>query len=225
MAVSACFPARLCPPEARPGSFKLCVMVIAISGENSNPGLQSPVEQLPRSSVPELRVGALLIVFAHTCDLLSTWWRTPDLEHEISPGYLLLESLGLSGWPWMIALKVFAVLLTFALFAFYVRRRRGFYPAEPGRSFHEFLHDVHGVRALRRRDGQWVAPSPLLLAIWMSFTVSIGTAAYAYFLAIHNVLGTSLMSWMAETVAPFAIFVVTAVVFWRTLYHDYLHTS
>jgi uncharacterized membrane protein len=59
----------------------------------------------------------------------------------------------------------------------------------------------------------------------MAFTVSIGSAAYAYFLAIHNLLGTPLMTWMAETVAPFAIFIVTAVVFWRTLYSDYLHSA
>lgn len=200
--------------------------MIYISSNRESQGLQGPpARDRPYTTASELRVGAFLIVFAHALDLLSTWSRTPDLRDEIGPGYLALREMGLEGWPWMIALKLGAMLITFGLFAFYVCRRRRFSPAETGRTFHEFLHDVHSVGAIRKAGGQWVAPSPLLLAVWMAFTVSIGSAAYAYFLAIHNLLGTPLMTWMAETVAPFAIFIVTAVVFWRTLYSDYLHSA
>lgn len=171
----------------------------------------------------EVRIGLLLIAFAHACDLLSTWLKTPDLSREVSPAYLALAHLGYSGWPVLLGLKIVGVALTAALFLLYVRKRRIFYPEEPGRSFHEFLHDVHGYRAVRKPNGQWVAPSSMLLSVWAAFTASIGSAAYAYFLAIHNMLGTPALVWLADGVAPAAIFMLSAIAFWRTLYYDYSH--
>lgn len=176
---------------------------------------------VPPDTRTEMRIGLLLIVFSHACDLLSTYWRTPDLSREASPAYAALSQAGWSGWSALLMLKVVGVLLTAALFVFYIRKRRDFYPAEAGRSFHEFLHDVHAQKAMRRPDGSWVAPSPMLLAVWMAFTASIGSAAYAYFLAIHNMLGTPVLVWLANSVAPAAIFMISAIAFWRTLYHDY----
>jgi hypothetical protein len=169
----------------------------------------------------EVRLGALLIVFAHACDILSTYLRTPDLSLELSPLYLRLAAAGFGGWCAMLSMKLVLVLLSCGMFAFYVHRRRSFYPAERGLTFNEFLHRVHGKDALRDSQGHWKAPSPRLLVVWMCFTVSIGSAAYAYFLAWHNIWATSLLAWMADTVAPAVIFLLTAIVFWQTLYGDY----
>lgn len=173
----------------------------------------------------ELRVGALLILFAHLCDLVSTYIRTPDLAHEISPLYLKLGEHGLEGWSVMLGVKGVAVVLSVALFAFYIRQRRSFYPTEGGISFHDFLHHVHGQKAMRRRDGSWRGPSPKLLMVWMAFTVSIGGAAYAYFLAVHNIMDMAWLSWMADAAAPAVIFMTMALAFWYTLYVDYLHET
>ena len=169
----------------------------------------------------ELRLGALLITLAHSCDLLSTYLRTPDLAREVGPTYVFLASHGLGGWACICAIKGVAVLLSIALFAFYVYTRRAFYPAAPGLSFHDFLHHTHSVRAIRRRGGEWVMPSPRLLAIWSAFTLAIGSAAYACFLSVHNMWGTHLLAQVATNVVPAIIFVVTAVVFWHSLYDDY----
>jgi hypothetical protein len=169
----------------------------------------------------ELSVGLLLIVFAHACDILSTYLRTPDLSREVGPAYLLLVSKGLGGWGALLGIKLVGVLLSVSLFVYYMRNRRYFYPPDEGMIFHDFLHYTHGKEALRGRDGRWLAPSPKLLAVWMAFTVAIGTAAYAYFLAWHNIMATPLLTRMADSLAPAAIFMVSAVVFWQTLYHDY----
>jgi hypothetical protein len=171
----------------------------------------------------EVRFALLLIVFTHTCDLVSTYLRTPDLSLESSPLYLQMVQWGLHGWPVMIGVKVFGVLLSLYLYIHYVRTRSHFYPAEPGMPFNDFLHYVHGIDALRRRDGSWVAPSIRLLSMWMGFTIAIGSAAFAYFLAMHNMLNTHLLRWMADGAAPAATFIVVALVFWHTLYASYRH--
>lgn len=173
----------------------------------------------------ELRVGVLAILFAHLCDLVSTYIRTPDLAHEVSPLYLKLGQHGIEGWAVMLGLKGVAVLVSVILFAYYIRQRRSFYPTEAGVSFHDFLHHVHGHKAMRRRDGSWRGPSPKLLMVWMAFTVSIGSAAYAYFLAVHNIMNMAWLSWMADAAAPGVIFMVMAIVFWYTLHVDYLHET
>jgi len=169
----------------------------------------------------ELRLGILLIVFAHTCDLVSTYLRTPNLALEVNPLYLKLAAVGLGGWAALIGMKLVVIVASCAMFAFYVRTRRRFYPEDAGLTFHDFLHYVHGKDALRDSQGRWKAPSPALLATWMCFTVAIGSAAYAYFLAWHNIWSTHLLVWMADTVAPAVIFMVSAIVFWQTLYGDY----
>lgn len=169
----------------------------------------------------ELGTGILVIILAHACDLASTYLRTPDLAHEVSPTYLALVARGYGGWGALLTIKSFGVLLSIGLLAFYLRNRGRFYPTERGLSFHDFLHHAHSVNAVRLEGGRWLTPSPLLLLIWLAFTTSIGSAAYAYFLAIHNLLGTPLLEGLAGTVAPGAIFLVTAVVFWRLLYDDY----
>jgi hypothetical protein len=178
-------------------------------------------EALNTGRPSEIRLGVMLIVFAHACDLLSTYLRTPDLSLEVSPLYLRLASAGLGGWPALLGMKLVVVAASCGMFAFYVRTRRRFYPASAGLTFHDFLHHVHGQDALRDAQGRWKAPSPRLLVIWMCFTVAIGSAAYAYFLAWHNIWSTHLLQWMADAVAPAVIFMVSAVVFWQTLYGDY----
>lgn len=163
-------------------------------------------------------------MFAHVCDVVSTYLRTPDLAHEVGPLYIMLANLGLGGWAGLLTVKALAIVLTSGLFVLYVRQRRSFYPAEAEMPFHDFLHYAHGKNAIRsRKDERWLAPSPKLLAVWMAFTASIGSAAYAFFLAVHNILGTPLLAWMAVAAAPGAIFMLTAIVFWRTLYEDYRH--
>ena len=87
--------------------------------------------------------------------------------------------------------------------------------------FNDFLHSVHGVNPVRRPDGSWVMPSPRLLAIWGAFVFSIGSAAHAYFLAIHNMLLTPLVNRMADGVAQGITFFVIACVFWYMMYKDY----
>ena len=163
----------------------------------------------------------MLMVFAHACDIVSTYVRTPDLASEVGPLYVRLAALGLGGWATMIAVKLFGVVLSVSLFIYYVRGRRRFYPTEPDMNFHDFLHYTHGQNALRGRDGRWLAPSPGLLALWMAFTVAIGSAAYAYFLAWQNMIATPLLTWLTDSAAPAAVFLVSAIVFWHTLYQDY----
>jgi hypothetical protein len=180
-------------------------------------------DTLTASGRAEIRFAMLLIVFTHTCDLISTYMRTPDLTLESSPVYLQFVHWGIHGWPVMIGVKTFGVLLSLALYTHYVRTRAHFYPPEPGLSFHDFLHHAHGVDAMRRADGSWVAPSPLLLFMWTGFTVAIGSAAFAYFLAMHNMINTHLLRWMADGAAPAATFIVVALVFWHTLYASYRH--
>lgn len=178
-----------------------------------------------RAARAEVRFAVMLIVLTHACDVLSTYLRTPDLALERSPLYLQLGEWGLSGWPVLGAIKLFGVVLSVWMYAYYVRTRSDFYPSEPGQSFHDFLHYAHGVNAVRRADGSWVTPSPQLLMMWMAFTVSIGSAAYAYFLAVHNMLNTEFMAWMANGAAPAATFIVVALVFWHTLYTSYRHAA
>ena len=179
----------------------------------------APLAPVNRRS--EFRLGTLLILFAHACDFVSTYIRTPDLSREVGAGYLLLAHWGFGGWAAVIALKATAVVLSVLLFLFYVRSRRVFYPQERGLSFHEFLHRTHSHKAVRRADGSWMMPSPRLLGVWASFTIAIGSAAYAYFLAMHNLIATPLLLWGATSVVPGIIFFVTAVLFWRSLYDDY----
>lgn len=181
-------------------------------------GTTSTVRTRGRS---ELRLGILLIVFAHACDVVSTYLRTPDLSLEVSPLYLKLAAAGLGGWAALLGMKLVLIVISCAMFAFYVRARRRFYPEVQGLTFHDFLHYVHSKDALRDSRGHWKAPSPALLFVWMCFTVAIGSAAYAYFLAWHNIWSTSLLAWMADSVAPAVIFLVSAIVFWQTLYGDY----
>jgi hypothetical protein len=123
----------------------------------------------------------------------------------------------------MIGVKAFGVLLSLCLYIYYVTTRARFYPPEPDMPFNDFLHYVHGIDALRRPDGSWIAPSPRLLFMWTAFTISIGSAAFAYFLAMHNMINTHFLRWMAEGAAPAATFIVVALVFWHTLYASYRH--
>ena len=170
-------------------------------------------------------MGMLLIVFAHLCDLVSTYLASPDLSGEVGQGYVALASWGFRGWPAIFAIKLAAVTLSLGLFWLYVRTRREFYPREPGMDFHHFLHATHSYRAVRRADGSWVMPSPKLLGIWACFTVAIGSAAFAFFLAMHNMLDTPLLTLGAQSVVPGIIFLVTAVLFWYSLYRDYERVS
>jgi len=178
---------------------------------------------VPSDTTTEVRLGMLLILFAHACDLVSTYIRSPDLAKEVGPLYVAFDRIGWGGWQTLLSMKALGVIIGLGLFFLYVHKRRSFYPDQADRTFHEFLHDVHSKDAMRRRDGRWVAPSPMLLIVWFAFTVSIGSAAYAYFLAVHNMLGTPILAWMADGPAPGAIFMITAFVFWRTLYYDYGH--
>lgn len=111
-----------------------------------------------RAARAEIRFALLLIVLTHACDVLSTFLRTPDLALEASPLYLYLGHWGLSGWPVLLGIKVFGVIVSAWLYAYYVRTRSTFYPPEPDQSFHDFLHYAHGVNAVRRADGSWVTP-------------------------------------------------------------------
>ena len=169
----------------------------------------------------EFRLAILLIGFAHLCDLVSTYFGTPDLTLEVSPLYLLFVSNGISGWPVMIGIKFFALVTSIWAFRYYQLKRCYFYPETTGQSFHEFLHHTHGIDAMRRPDGSWIAPSPHLLGIWAAFVYSIGSAAHAFFLTMHNLFMTPFVSQMAEGIAQGITFFVLACVFWYTLYRDY----
>ncbi len=173
----------------------------------------------------EFAVATVLIVFAHVCDAVSTYISSPDLSREVNPLYLKLDALGHGGWATLLTVKGIGVVLSVVMFSYYVGGRRHFYPERAGASFSEFLHFTHGKDALRRGDGSWVAPSPRLLGLWMAFTVAVGSAAYSYCLAIGNLLLTPYLTpvviRVSDVVAPAAVFMLTAVVFWRTLYDDY----
>ena len=173
------------------------------------------------SGASEFRVAVLLILLAHVSDLVSTYLASPDLAREANPVYLALAQHGWGGWPSLVGLKMVGIAGSVFLFAFYLRARTDFYPSRPGLSFHDFLHHTHGHNPIRRRDGRWVAPSLRLLCTWGAFTFAIGSATYALFLAVHNLMGTPLVYWMADAAAPGIIFMVTAFVFWHNLYSDY----
>lgn len=173
----------------------------------------------------EFAVGSVLIVFAHLCDAVSTYISSPDLAREINPLYLKLDALGYGGWTTLLTVKAIGVAASVMMFSYYIAQRRRFYSERPGVSFAEFLHFTHGKDAVRRRDGSWVAPSVRLLGILLAFTVAVGSAAYAYCLAIGNLLLTPYLTpvviLVSDVIAPAAVFMLTAVVFWRTLYDDY----
>jgi len=183
-----------------------------------------PEGPAPKGVGRELAIGIALIVLGHGCDLWSTYLACPDLSRESSPLYLKLASLGLSGWPTVLWTKAIGALVSSALFGLYLRNRRRLYPDVSGQSFHDFLHATHSRGAIRRRDGSWVAPSPALVGLWLAYVAAMGSAAYALFLSIHNIVGTPWMERMAQTVAPGAIFIAIAIVFWRGLYRDYCST-
>jgi len=202
---------------------------VTVRASNYQHGVISATSTGPQaSSTParaELCIGMLLIVVAHTCDAVSTYISSPDLAREMNPIYLKLAGLGYGGWPTLLTLKGTGVIVSLGLFAYYLRNRRHFYPESPGASFQDFLHFTHGKDAVRRKDGRWLAPSTKLLGLWTAFTISVGSAAYAYCLAIGNLLLTPILTpvmlQIADVVAPAAVFMLTAVVFWRTLFEDY----
>lgn len=187
-----------------------------------------PANTEARKDTPErieYRVGLLLIVFAHVSDLCTTFLRSPDLALEVGDMYVILGRYGLSGWPTLLTLKLVAVLFSAGCFVFYLRERRAFYPTDAGMSFNDFLHYTHGQNPVRRADGRWIAPSMRLLAIWGAFIASIGTAAYACYLAVQNIMNLPFLCRLSEDWAPGVIFMVTAIVFWRTLYVDYQYMT
>lgn len=70
-------------------------------------------------------------VLMHTLDIITTHFRDPNLEGEGNPFYQLLSSHNLTGWMWLILIKLVVVGVLSAGYLWYIRNRYHYLPREP----------------------------------------------------------------------------------------------
>jgi hypothetical protein len=177
---------------------------------------------MKRSIHPHVRqeflIVACLILMGHGLDLISTYAQNPSLDREVGFLYLRLKSVGLGTWPVLIGAKVGFAVMSIGTYGLLMCARRRFYPYRPSASWREFIYTTHMRDSLRDKTGRWMMPSPRLLLPWVVYIITIGAAAYAWVLALHNTVGSP--DWLASTGRVIATLVALGG-FWAAAWFEY----